>query len=91
MNICTIDQKINKIKWKRKPINIKTNYPKGMKLIPINIYFCLLQFDALKFFLGDLLHEVSLPNFIFFFQYKPLNLTALSLFLFFFYFYSFCK
>ena len=43
-----------------------TNYRAEMKLVPIIIDYCLLQFDALKFFLGVRLHGGSLPNFNFF-------------------------
>ena len=48
------------------PINCNTNYLTEMKLIPINVDYCLLKFDALNFFLGVRLHEGSLPNFTFF-------------------------
>ena len=48
------------------PIYFKTNYRTEMKLVPIIVEYCLLQFDALKFFLGVHLHEGSLPNFNFF-------------------------
>ena len=37
-----------------------------MKLLPIIIDYCLLQFDALKFFFGLRLHGGSLPNLNFF-------------------------
>ena len=47
------------------PINSNTNYHREMKHGPINMDYCLLQFDALKFFLGVLLHRGSLPNFNF--------------------------
>ena len=44
-------------KKKRKtPINSNTNYRREIKLIPINMDYCLLQFDAVKFFLGVHLH-----------------------------------
>ena len=33
-----------------------------MKLVPINMDNCLLQFDALKFVLGVCLHEGFVPN-----------------------------
>ena len=33
-----------------------TNYRTEMKLVPIIMDYCLLQFDALKFFLGVSLH-----------------------------------
>ena len=42
------------------------NYRTEMKLVPIIIDYCLLQFDALKFFLGVRLHGGSLSNFNFF-------------------------
>ena len=47
-------------------INSNTNYRKEMKFVPINMDYCLLQFDALIFFLGVRLHGGSLPNFNFF-------------------------
>ena len=37
-----------------------------MKLVPIIMDYCLLQFDALKFFLGVHLHGGSQPNYDFF-------------------------
>ena len=37
-----------------------------MKLVPIIMDYCLLQFDPLKFFLGVRLHGGFLPNFNFF-------------------------
>ena len=37
-----------------------------MKLVPIIIDYCLLQFDALNYFLGIRLHGGFLPNFKFF-------------------------
>ena len=37
-----------------------------MKLVPIIMDLCLLQFDALKFLLGVRLHEGPQPNFNFF-------------------------
>ena len=48
------------------PINFNTNYRKEIKVIPINMDYCLLQFDTLKFFLGVRLHRGSLHNFNFF-------------------------
>ena len=41
-------------------------YRRGMKLALIDVGYCLLQFDTLKFFLGVRLHGWSLPNFNFF-------------------------
>ena len=42
-----------KKKWNI-PTYSKTNYRREMKLIPINMDYCLLYFDALIFFLGVL-------------------------------------
>ena len=36
--------------------NFKTNYPRKMKLVPINMHYFLLQFDVLKFVLRVRLH-----------------------------------
>ena len=69
---CTVDQKN-----RNTPINSNTNYRREMKIIPINMDYCLLQFDALQFFLGVRLHGGSAPNFNFF-QYKTPNLTMKS-------------
>ena len=49
----------SKTKKGNTPIYFNTNYPTGMKLVPIIIGYCLLQFDALKFFLGVRQHGVS--------------------------------
>ena len=57
---CTIGIK------KHTPIYFSTNYPIEMKLVPIIKDYCLLQFHALKLFLGARLHGSSLPNLIFF-------------------------
>ena len=46
--------------------NSVTNNRREMKLLPINMDCCILQFDALKFFLEVNLHEGSLPNINFF-------------------------
>ena len=51
---------------KNTPIYFDINYLTEMTLIPVIIYYCLLQFDTLKFFLGVCLHGGSLPNFNFF-------------------------
>ena len=59
---CTAGQK----EIKRIPINSSRSHRREMKLLPINIDYCLLQFDALKFFLEVNLHEGSLPNINFF-------------------------
>ena len=58
---CTVGQK-----KRNTPIYFNTNYHIEMKLVPIIMEQCLLQFDALKFFFGLRLHERSLPNFNFF-------------------------
>ena len=47
-------------------IYFNTNYRAEMKLVPIIMDYCLLQFDALKFFLEVLLHGGFLSNFNFF-------------------------
>ena len=47
---------LSKKKKRTIPVNSNTSYRREMKLIPINIHFCLLQFDALKFFPGVSLH-----------------------------------
>ena len=47
-------------------IYFNRNYRTETKLILIIMDYCLLQFDALKFLLGVLLHGGSLPNFNFF-------------------------
>ena len=49
-----------KRKSKNTPINSTTNYRTEIKLIPIDVDYRLIQFDALKVFLGILLHgEIS--------------------------------
>ena len=59
----------SKSKKKRKrntPIYFNTNYRTEMKLVPIIMDYCLLQFDVLKFFSGVHLQGGSLSNFQFF-------------------------
>ena len=62
--------KKRKKKEKNTVINSNTIYRGEMKLVSINMDYCLVQFDALKFFLGVHLHGgrggMSLPNFNFF-------------------------
>ena len=59
--VCTVGQK------KIIPIFLNTNYRTEIKLVPVIKDYCLLQFDALKFFLGVRLHRGwSWPNFNFF-------------------------
>ena len=48
------------------PINLYTNYRRETQFIPINMHYCLVQFDALKFFIGIRLHRGPQPNFNFF-------------------------
>ena len=55
-NSCTVGQK------KNTAINSNKNYNREMKLVPINVDYSVLQFDALKFVLGIHLHRGSLPN-----------------------------
>ena len=59
---CTVGQK----KKRNTPIYFNTNYHIQIKLVPNIMDWCLLQFDALKFFFGLRLHGWSLPNFNFF-------------------------
>ena len=59
---CTVDQK----KKKNIPIYSNKNYRNAMKLAPTIKDCCLLQFDALKNFLGVRLHGGFLLNFNFF-------------------------
>ena len=49
-----------------------TNYGAERKLVPIIMDYCLLQFDALKIFLGVRLHGGSQPIFNFF-NVRPRN------------------
>ena len=58
------------VKKKITLIYFNTNYPTEMKLVPIIVDYCLLQFDALKFVLGARLHGESVRNFNFF-NVKP--------------------
>ena len=61
--LCTVDRK-----KRHAPINLNTYYRREMKLLPIDVDYCLLQFIALKFFLGVRLFEGgSIPNFNFFY------------------------
>ena len=63
VNGSTVDLK----KKKKNTSNyFNTNYHGEMKVVPIIMDYCLLQFDALKFFLRVRLHGESLPNFNFF-------------------------
>ena len=55
----------NRSKNKRNTIiYFNTNYRKGMKVVPIIVDYCLLQFDALNVFLGVCLLLGSLPNLV---------------------------
>ena len=64
-------------KRRNTPIYFNTNYRTEMKLVPMIMDYYLLQFDALKFFLGVRLHGGSLPNFDFS-NAKTKNLTMES-------------
>ena len=59
------------------PINSNANYRKEMKFVLIDMDYCLLEFDALNFFLGVRLHEGSLSHFNFFHCKSP-NFTMTS-------------
>ena len=63
---CTVDPKKKKKKKRNTTINSNTKYLREMKLVSINMDYCLLQFDAIKFFLGVHLHGGSQPNINFF-------------------------
>ena len=57
MHVRSVKKKTNKTineetKKKNTPTNSNSNYRREMRLILINIYFCLPQFNALKIFLG---------------------------------------
>ena len=52
-------------KEKEEPVYFNTNCHTEMKLVPIIMEYCLLQFDALSF-LRVRLHGESQPNFNFF-------------------------
>ena len=51
---------------KKKPIYFNAYYRTEMKLVPTIMDYCLLQYDALKFFLRVRLHGGSRPHFNFF-------------------------
>ena len=55
-----------KNKNKTTPVYFNRNNCTEMKLVPIIMDYCLLQFDVLKFFLGVRLHGGYQPNFNFF-------------------------
>ena len=58
---------VQSVKKKRNtPIYFNANYHREMKLVPLMLDYCLLQFDALKFFLGVHLYEGPVSNFNFF-------------------------
>ena len=54
-NVQSVKEK--KEKKRNTSINFTVNYRREMKLIPMNMDYYLLQFDALKFFLGVLYME----------------------------------
>ena len=53
-------------KERNTPIHFNTNYPTEMNFVAIIMDYCLLQFNALTFFLGVRPHGGSQPNFNFF-------------------------
>ena len=53
-NTCTVGQKERK--YQNTSINSNKNYPREMELVPINMDYSQLQFDASKIFLGVCLH-----------------------------------
>ena len=57
---------VGRKKKRNTPTNSNTNYRRKMKLVPMNVEYFLLQFDALKFFLRMSLHGGSLPSINFF-------------------------
>ena len=61
---CTLGRK--KKTNRNTPIYFSTYYRTEMKLVSIIMGYCLLQVDALKFFLGVRIHGESKPNFNFF-------------------------
>ena len=52
IQVCAVGQE----KKRNIPMYFNTNYHTEMKLVPIIMDYCLLQFDDLKFFVGDRLH-----------------------------------
>ena len=60
--LCTVGQNIKR----NAPTYFYTNYRTEIKLVPVIIDYCLLQFVAIKFFSGIRLHGGSQPNFNFF-------------------------
>ena len=65
--LSTVGQNKKKRKKEEHPyIYFNTNYRREMKLIPINIDYFLLQFEALKYFLGSVYMVGSPPKFDFF-------------------------
>ena len=66
LKLSWIKEYVQQVKKKNTPIYFNTNYRMEMKLVPIIMDYCLLQFDALIFFFGVRLHGGSLPNFNFF-------------------------
>ena len=54
-------------KQTKQTIYFNTNYPRKVELVPLNMDYCLLQFEALIFFLGSVYTgEGALPNCNFF-------------------------
>ena len=64
--ICVYIRWLKRKKNRNTPTYLNSNYRTKIKLIPIIMDYCLLQFDALQFFLGVRLYGESLLNFDFF-------------------------
>ena len=71
-------QSVKEKQQKKTIINSNTSYRREMKFVPINMDYCLLQFDASNFFSGIRLHGDGVYLSLIFFQCKPLNLTMKS-------------
>ena len=67
----------SKIKWST-PTNSNANYRREIKLVPINMDYCLLQIGALKVFLGVRLHGGGSLYLTLIFQCKLPNLATKS-------------
>ena len=55
----TTKQRYSRKKKRNIPFNFNANNSREMKFVPINMDYCLLSFDALKFPLGGHLHGES--------------------------------
>ena len=66
LKVTNVQSQKKKKKKRNNPTNSNTNYRREMKLVPIIVDYCLLQFGTSNFFLRVRLHGVSLSNFNFF-------------------------